>query len=291
MPEDTTTTPATSTPATPAAPAAFDWGTAGLTPEHQSLVTERGWKSPGDVMTSYRHLEKATGVPPERLIKLPAEGKWTPEIENEVYTKLGRPVSADKYVIPVPEGDKGEFAKTVAPWLFEAGLSQSQATKLATKWNEHVTSLTKAAQVEADNKRLESVNELKKAWGSEYDANAAIVDRAAEAFGMTQAQLDGLKQAMGVKGAMEFLYAIGTKVAVEPTTAPGIQGHGKEGGFGAMTPAQAQEKIRQLKQDPSFSKLFSSTDPKQRQEARAEMDRLTKIAYPGSTPVANVSVS
>ncbi len=288
-PAGTTPTAAISTdPAPAAAPAAFDWGKAGLAPEHLNLVTERGWKSPGDVMTSYRHLETATGVPPERLIKLPAaKDAANPEVWNKIYTQLGRPETADKYEVPLPEGDKGEFAAVVKPVFHKAGLSQSQVTQISEWWNGMQAEQSKAAQTQLEQRNLTEVSQLKQAWGTEFDARASIVDRAAETFGMNQAQLDALKQTLGPKQAMEFLYNIGSKVAVEDSTVPGI--NGKEG-FG-VTPEAAQAQIVQRKSDPTFAAMFNSKDPKQRADARAEMDRLHKIAYPGVTPFGSQAVT
>ncbi len=290
-PAGTTPTAAISSDPAPAAvtaPSAFDWGKAGLAPEQLNLVTERGWKSPADVMISYRHLETATGVPPERLIKLPsAKDAANPEAWNKIYTQLGRPETADKYAVPVPEGDKGEFAGLVKPMFHKAGLSQSQVTQISEWWNGHQAEQQKAEQTQLDQRNLTDVSQLKQAWGSEFDARASIVDRAAETFGMNQAQLDALKQTLGPKQAMEFLYNIGSKVAVEDSAVPGING---KDGFG-VTPESAQSMITQKRADPTFAAMFNSKDPKQRADARAEMDRLVKIAYPGVTPFGSQAVT
>ena len=270
------------TPPAAAAPAPFEWSKAGLAPEHLNLVTERGWKSPDDVMKSYRNLETATGVPPERLVKLPAaKDAANPDVWNKIYTQLGRPETADKYTIPVPEGDKGELAAAMKPILHKAGLSQSQATVLATEWNAMTQAQAKAEQTATDAKHLSDVTALKQAWGTEFDSRSALVDRAAETFGMKQTQLDALKTAMGPKDAMQFLYTIGSKIAVEDTSVPGISG---QQAFG-LTPESAQAKIASLKHDRDFAALFNSKDAKQRMEARTEMDRLHKLAYPGMTAV------
>jgi hypothetical protein len=290
MPDATPTptiTPAAPTtepaPAAPTAPAAFDWNSAGLDDGGKAFVTEKQWKGPGDLLTSYRKLESAVGVPPERLIKLPApRDLGDPKAWEPIYKQLGRPETADKYVIPLPEGDKGEFANAVKPWLHEAGLSQSQATKLATKWNEHLAGVQKSQQAALDARNVKDVSELKQAWADQYDVKAALVDRAAETFGMTQDHLDAFKVALGPKAAMEFLYNIGSKIAVEDTSVPGV---GQQTGFG-MTPEAAQAKIKELRADHTFVQLFSSPDLKQRREARDEMDRLHKLAYPGQSPIA-----
>ncbi len=275
------------TPAAAPAPIPFDWKTAQLAPEHLNLVTERGWKSPDDVMKSYRNLETATGVPPERLIKLPsAKDAGDPKVWNDIYTKLGRPETADKYVIPLPEGDKGEFATAVKPWMHEAGLSQSQATKLATKWNEHLAATQKQQLAELETSNATEVTALKQAWGTNYEERAGLVDRAAETFGMKQEQLDALKTVLGPKGAMEFLYNIGSKIAVEDRTVPGMSGQSTT--MGVMTPEQATARLQEIRRggDKDYAKLFNSSDPKQRAEARNEVRRLSEIAGAGmSTPV------
>jgi len=268
-------------------PAAFDWNSAGLDEGGKAFIAERQFKGPGDLLTSYRNLETLTGVPPERLIKLPApRDMGDPKAWEPIYKQLGRPETADKYVIPVPEGDKGEFAGVVKPWLHEAGLSQSQATKLATKWNEHVATQQKAQQTVIETRNLTDVQALKQGWGAEYEARAALVDRAAETFGMTQDHLDAMKSVMGPKAAMEFLYHIGSKIAVEDTTVPGIIG--QQPGFG-LSPEAAQAKIQELRTDKTFAQLFNSPDPKQRMEARQEMTRLHKLAYPGESPIGGSS--
>lgn len=273
----------TSTGATAAPPPAFDWKTSGMDDAGLAIVNERGWKGPGDMLTSYRNLETAVGVPPERLIKLPAErDAGDPKVWDAIFQKMGKPASADKYAIPLPEGDKGEFAKVAAPWFHEANLTQSQVSTLATKWNTHVKAQQEAARVEMETKNAESVTKLKQEWGSQYDVNAAVVDRAAEAFGMTQEQLNGLKEVLGPHGAMTFLHNIGSKLGVEGSPKGIDTGSGE--GFTGMTQQQAAAELARVKADPSFAQMFNSADPKQRAEVRAKIDRLAKLAAPGVTP-------
>ncbi len=266
----------------PAAAAPFDWSKAGLDDVSLSTVTTKGWKSPADVVGSYRHLETAVGVPPERLIKLPKDAS-DPKAWGEIYTKLGRPETADKYIIPVPEGDKGEFAAEVKPVLHKLGLSGDQATKLGEWWNGKMAASQKAQQAEVEARNAKDVTDLKMQWGSDYDARATLVDRAAESFGMTQTHLDALKTVMGPKAAMEFLHNIGSKIAVEDSTVPGMSGQSTSVG---MTREAAAAKITALKQDRDFVKQFNSSDPKQRREARDEMSRLSRLAAPEISPVS-----
>lgn len=282
----TTTTPAAST-STTSAPAGFSWDAVTLSPESKQLLNDRKWENPDTVIKSYANLEKLARVPEQFLIRLPKDNDqaaW-----NEVYTKLGRPETADKYAIPVPEGDKGEFAGAAKTWFHEAGISQSQATKLAERWNGYMAEQMKAMETQQTEKNQVEINALKQAWGGEYDQKAAVVDRAAETFGMNQEQLAALKSTLGPKGAMEFLYNIGSKIAVEDNTPIGM-GAGSTQSL-AMTPEQAQAKLADLRADKSFAQLFNSPDPKARMEAREQVDRLTKLAYPGSTSLPGQSMS
>ncbi len=287
MPPDATTpvsdAPAATTPAptggtAASQPTSFSWDAVTLSPEMKQLVSDRQWKDVDSALTSYRNLEKLTGVPPDQIIKLPKDNDkaaW-----DSVYNRLGRPETPDKYALPLPEGDKGEFANVAKTWFHEAGVSQGAATKLAEKWNGYVTEAMKAEQAKVAEQQQISINELKQAWGGDYDKRAQVVDRAAETFGMNQDQLSALKQVLGPKGAMEFLYNVGSKVAIEDKTPVGMNGQGP---MGAMTQEQAQAKLAQLRADKTFASMFVSKDPKQQMEAREQIDRLAKLAYPGST--------
>ena len=259
-----------------AQPDAFDWGKVGLASDAQALVSERQWKHPNDVISSYRNLEKLTGVPADQLLKLPKGDD--PKAWNDIYTRLGRPEKAADYKLPVPEGDTSGFAKVAADWMHEAGLTQAGATRLASKWNEFQAGQMKAQQEQLTARDTQDVAALKAEWGGDYDKHAAIVDKAAEAFGMKPDQLAALKQVMGPKGAMEFMRNIGSKIASEDTnfvngTAPSS--------FNGLSPDQAGAEMQRLQKDKSFAQEFSSADPRVRSEARSKMARLAQIAAPG----------
>jgi len=268
---------ATAAQAAPAPASGFDWAQHVNDPETLGYVQNKGWKGPGDVLGSYRNLEKLTGVPADKIVKLPTDDNA--EAWNEVYTKLGRPESADKYTLPLPQGDDGAFAKEAAAWFHEAGLSNSQAAKVAEKWNEHMTKMLSSEAEVSGQKHQAEINSLKAEWGSNYEANATLVDRAASTFGLNEQQLGALKSALGPAGAMKMLHSIGSKIAVEDN---GLIGHNQGSAFGAVTPEQAMAKIAANRSDRTFIERFTSSDPKMRGEARAEMDRLHRIAYPGA---------
>lgn len=101
---------------------------------------------------------------------------------NALYSKLGRPESADAYEIPLPEGDDGGFAKTAANWLFDAGLSQKQATAIATSWNEFQAEQIANHEKQVEQQREEHFETLQKEWGNKFEENQALVRRALTEF-------------------------------------------------------------------------------------------------------------
>lgn len=293
MPEEIVASPASAAPTTPSASAtpqaappmtgsgSFDWKAAGVDDGGLVMVGDRQWKNPNDLLTSYRNLEKLSGVPPDRLIKLPTD-KDGPDAWKPIFQRLGMPETSDKYVVPLPEGDKGEFAKVARDWFHGANMTQSQVTKVAEQWNTFQAAQQKAQTDAIEARNTADVADLKKGWGADYDTNSQLVDKAAEAFGMDQTILDALKQAAGPKKAMEFLHNVGKKLGVEDSSVPGIGG---KGASVQMTPEMAQAEMSRLKNDRTFAQLFNSPDPQQRMEARNTMNRLSQMAHPGLTPV------
>lgn len=288
-PAQTTTAPASTPETAPASTtqSAFDWKSLNLSPDLQNVVDRHQFSDPSMVVKSYGEFEKLHGVPVDRIVKLPSPKEANdPKAWDAVYNKLGRPETADKYVLPVPKGDDGTFSNQIKPWLHEAGVTQAGAAKLAEKWNSFQEAQANAIKAQQEQRDATQVQELKMAWGSQYDANAQLVDKAAETFGMTQDQLNALKQVMGPKSAMEFIHNIGAKIGVEDKTVPGMGGSTPT--FNNMTPDMAKAEISRLKTDRDFARLMVGNDPKAKMDARRELERLHQIAYPGMTSAQEI---
>ncbi len=273
-----TTTTGTTTTAT-TAPVAFDWNAAGMDAGELAFVNERGWKSPKDQLTSYRNLEKLTGVPPEQIIKLPKD--LADPSMGEVWTRLGKPASAADYKLEAIAGSDAELSKIASGWFHEANAPASVATKVVQKWNEHVAELNKKATADFKAKTDAEALALKAQWGAKHDTNVEIAKTAAKAFGITEQQLGALESAMGFAGVHKFLHSIGSKLG----EAEFVQGGGKPSEFSGMTVEGAKAKITELKKDNNFIARWNSKDPVVKGEARAEMARYEKVAYPGQVTI------
>lgn len=177
------------TPAVDQTPA--DWLST-LDDDGKKYVEAKGFKAPADALAALKGYE-----PPE---------------------------SADKYELPIPDGESDEFAKSVAPIFHKAGLSTAQAKTLAEGWNELQSSQRKqmAEQQEAAERESAALaerqqSELKREWGEKFDGNVELSRRAIRAgmaaSGMTEdaaaAMIDSMEKAHGFGFVHKFFSALG----------------------------------------------------------------------------------
>lgn len=248
---------------------AGDW-TVGLDDSTRGFVQNKGWKGPADVLTSYQNLEKLVGAQ-EHLVKLPTKAD---DVEgwNAVYAKLGRPEKPEGYKIEVPkENGNPEFAEWAKGTFHSLGLSAKQGETLVAKWNEMQAAAVQKQQQDFQASTETDNTKLKQEWGAAYDDKNKFADAAVKQFGMTQEQMNALRQSMGFANAMKFLSNIGEKVG-EHGFVTGGQGNKS----GAYTPEAAREKIKSLTADPEWRAKYIGGSA----EHRAEMQRLQQMANP-----------
>ena len=98
----------------------------------------------------------------------------TEEQWNEVFDKLGRPASADKYaldvksdVVPLNEGDVKQFAENA----HKLGLSNTQAQGVLEFYKNNMESNAQQSQVDTETSQVQAEQELRKEWGRDFEAN------------------------------------------------------------------------------------------------------------------------
>lgn len=231
----------------------------------------KGWKNPLDVVTSYKNLESVVGADRAgRTVVLP-KADATPEELSAYYTKLGRPTEATGYNLPVPEGGSKEFATAAAAKFFELGIPQTAGQKL-TEWiNE--TAAGHVTQTQAQQAAARSADDvaLRSEWGAAFDQNIAAARAAVTSLGVKSAEIDAMAAAIGHGATMRLFAQIGAKT-LEPEFVAG-----KTNDFSnALTPGQAQDKIKSLQKDGEWQKRYFAGGAAE----RAEMTRLQSFAYP-----------
>tara|TARA_Y100000385_G_scaffold25676_1_gene24493 strand:+ start:813 stop:1697 length:885 start_codon:yes stop_codon:yes gene_type:complete len=97
------------------------------------------------------------------------EDQW-----NEVYDKLGRPESADKYslnakseVVPIDEQAIKQFAENA----HQLGLNNKQAQGILEFYKNNIEGMAQQAKVDTETAQAQSTQELRQEWGREFDSN------------------------------------------------------------------------------------------------------------------------
>ena len=97
------------------------------------------------------------------------EDQW-----NEVYDKLGRPESADKYqldvksdIVPLDEGAIKQFAENA----HQLGLNNKQAQGILEFYKNSMESSAQQSKIDNETAQANAEQELRKEWGSNYENN------------------------------------------------------------------------------------------------------------------------
>ena len=97
------------------------------------------------------------------------EDQW-----NEVYDKLGRPESADKYslnakseVVPIDEQAIKQFAENA----HQLGLNNKQAQGILEFYKNNMEGMAQQAKVDTETAQAQSTQQLRQEWGREFDTN------------------------------------------------------------------------------------------------------------------------
>jgi hypothetical protein len=118
--------------------------------------------------------------------KIPLPGKTaTDEQWNEVYNKLGRPESADKYtlelktdVAPVDENVIKGFAQNA----HKLGLNNKQAQGILEFYKQTLEGSAKEMSVNMESAQAEATNMLRSEWGKTYDENLRKASSVAQTY-------------------------------------------------------------------------------------------------------------
>lgn len=256
-----------------AAGAALEW-TGSLADEVKGFVQTKGWKGPADVIGSYQNLEKLLGADKAGRAIVPPKDDAPPEEWAAFYGKLGRPDAADGYKIPVPEGGNPELAKAAAGKFHELGLSAKQAEGLATWWNEHMGGTMQQQEATFEQQAVVDMQDLEKEWGDQFEAQSELARRAIREAGLTKEEGQKIERALGLGKAAKVFAFLGKQFAEAPMKG----GEGATSSNFGTTPEAAKSRIQQLQRDRDWSAKYLKGDA----DARAEFERLHKIAYPGT---------
>lgn len=218
----------------------------------------KGFQDPAAVAQSAYNLEKLIGFDKAgKTVVIPDENS-SPETRQAFLTKMGVPETADGYKLPVPDGTDGAFAKEASNWFHEQGISAKAAEGLTTKFNEYAAQAQALQQQEFAVRSEQEFTALKGEWGAAYNQNLELGKRAAMQFipgtpDERAATLQSLEQSLGTGKLLKLMASIGSGLGEHKLM-------GGEAGGGAMTPAQANQRIAELKSNKDWSSAYLSGD-------------------------------
>lgn len=260
------------TPETPAAPAAPEAPWFGNVSEDlKGYIENKQWSGPEDVITGYRNLEKLTGVPADRMLKLPGEGAEQAEWDS-VWSRLGRPDKPEGYGFEAKEGQDAALLEWAQTAFHELGLPKATAAALMQKYEELGTSILQNEETAYQERTAKEATDLKKEWGAAFEQNAGVAKSAAVRLGIDGATIDKLERVLGFSGTMKLFHDIGSRTGEGDFVGSGSGGNHT----GIMTPSAARNRIAALRNDPAFVQRYTSHET----GAMEEMKRLHEWAYP-----------
>ena len=95
--------------------------------EVNKYVTSKGWKSPDDILKSYRNLEKAYSGS-KNVVALPDEKD--PKSVEEFFQKIGKPDAKDKYSLKPGNDAEKEHIEKLKDFAFSNNLTDKQAQEM-----------------------------------------------------------------------------------------------------------------------------------------------------------------
>lgn len=257
--------------AAPAAAAPTGWVSRITDPAMKEWATSKGWKDDTDpvaVADSYRNLEQLFGADKAgRTVVLPKDEKDTAGVDA-LFKKLGWPDKPDAYALKI-DGANPEILGKAQEFFHKARLTPDQAKAVAEAYRG--LELDKAAEVDREFEKQKLA--LKTEWGDKYDQRVETAKAAGRAAGMQDEHMQALELAWGPAAAVKFMEFFGRNYVEDGPPAQGARVTG-----GGLTPAAAEARISELRNDKSFMDRYNSRDPKIREEAIKQMDDLSLIA-------------
>jgi hypothetical protein len=259
----------------PPAVNAFDWKSHGISDEDIGYIQTKAYQGPADVLKALRGAEKLIGLD---KIPMPRDDADT-EGWNRVFTRLGRPESADKYDLgKLPDNADKEYIGAMLKSMHAAGASQ-KVVSAAFKAQMDFQAARDATALKAREVRdTEQFAQLRTEWGNGYDTQVEHARRAIREQGIGKETLNQIESALGPGAMIKIFAGFGSKFAEDT----GVAGQG-DGDPGRMTPQMALHRIEQLKADKEWVRKYTQGNPSERALALKEMQQLQDAAFPKGT--------
>lgn len=193
----------------------------------------------GGLARSYLNAQKMVGAE-----KIPVPGKHATDDDwNQVYAKLGRPESPDRYEIDLPKEVtvNEDFMKEFKNQAHKLGFNSKQAKELMGWYQAQNDGFVKQYKETQARKQQEGVDGLKKEWGQGYDTEVAKAQAALHEYDDDNLKLSQYLETTGYGNdptLIKFFAKLGKNLSEDK-----LRGQGSSMG---LTPATAQTRINEI---------------------------------------------
>lgn len=201
-----------------------------------------------------------------------------PEDWAEIYNKLGRPETPDKYELPPKEQMSGleldpNLTKAFLAKFHERGLTSKQVSGILQDYAGMATA-QQQQQAEQQQQALQAGQEaLRKEWGAGYNDHLAMAQQAVTQLGGAELKEHLNRTGMGNDPVLIKLFAtIGKKLGDDTL-------HGTSTRL-THSPGEAKQAIADLQSDPAFMKQWMDKRAPGHDAAVARMTSLFELLHP-----------
>lgn len=175
-----------------------------LSDDDKKLVGDKGWKTPSDMLKSYRELEKTFGT----RVALPKDednDAW-----SNLYSKLGLPESADKYELEgVDENVKADLQQI----LFKNHVLPKDVKGLIADYNAFAQAQSDKLKQQTDALQKKELDEVLADWGDKSEQNKEIAKRGSQLLGLEEDDLHSIENLIGTKKFLISMLKLGEAIS------------------------------------------------------------------------------
>lgn len=196
------------------------WGK--LEPEDESYLDKKGFKTPAELLKSYRALERGFSS----RVALPKDGDK--EALDKLYSRLGMPENCDGFDITFADEDK-EIGESFKQACLQNNILPQSAKGLYDWFVKSRGEFSeKADKAWAENSQRE-MDELKEEWGAKASRNLELVKRGVRLFtGDDDDLVSNIEEAVGTRRMMEVFCRLGEAISEDNSVSFGRSAKSRE---------------------------------------------------------------
>ena len=175
------------------------------------VVTDKGFKSPQDLLKSYQEMEKLSG----NKFSIPKADDA--EAWKKLDARLGCPETIEGYELKDVAQVDEPYLEDFKSAALEAGLRPNQLNHIYAWYRSNQDKMTDAfnAQVEKDKE------EVRAEWGEDYSKNEELMRRGVRVLGLSEDLLTNIEVSIGTKAFMQLGKRLGDAVSEDTVKALG----------------------------------------------------------------------